>query len=63
MANDAFNPDETKAELAWAIQTAIESPAERAGAIDAQIEGARELYLYDAENLVLAILRQHNLIK
>lgn len=63
MAKDAFNPDNAKADLHWAIQTAIESPADRAEAIEAQIEGQRELYLYDAESLVLAILRQHGLIK
>jgi hypothetical protein len=46
--------DALVAEIHWAIQTAIESPAERADAIAACVAQLRELALRDAEALMLA---------
>jgi len=63
MANDASDVDKLKAEIHWALQTAIESPAERAEAIGAVVEQMRELCMRDAHDLIVGELQRNGLLK
>jgi hypothetical protein len=54
MASDHEEIERVKAELHWALKSAVESPEERDDAIGAAIDHIRELTLRDAEALMLA---------
>jgi hypothetical protein len=59
----AAERDRLRAEIEWALSTAIESPAERADAVACVVENLRLLCLSDASQLLWDVLKTKGLAK